>query len=174
MFHHDSTRTHRHDHSGHARPRDFRCCLCDWHSAQSRARAVEIAFSFLSNSLALISDGVHNFSDVLGLLLAWGAGRGLRPGSQARFADLWLPAGLYPRCPRQCGAAATGAIDIEAIRRFAEAPPVASATVIWAAGLQLSSTQRRRCCSWADENMISTSRARSCIWLGMRLCRLVW
>ncbi|WP_281807257.1 cation transporter [Methylocystis echinoides] len=30
---------------------------------------MELLFGFLSNSLALISDGVHNFSDVLGLLL---------------------------------------------------------------------------------------------------------
>jgi cobalt-zinc-cadmium efflux system protein len=34
---------------------------------------VEVVFGFLSQSLALLTDAGHNLSDVLGLLLAWGA-----------------------------------------------------------------------------------------------------
>lgn len=34
---------------------------------------IEAAFGFLSNSLSLLADAGHNFSDVLVLLLAWGA-----------------------------------------------------------------------------------------------------
>ena len=34
---------------------------------------IEVIYGFLSNSLALIADAGHNLSDVLGLLLAWGA-----------------------------------------------------------------------------------------------------
>lgn len=34
---------------------------------------IEAVFGFLTNSLALLADAGHNFSDVLGLLLAWGA-----------------------------------------------------------------------------------------------------
>ena len=34
---------------------------------------VEAVFGVLSDSLALLTDAGHNFSDVLGLLLAWGA-----------------------------------------------------------------------------------------------------
>src|SRR5215471_15102364 len=33
----------------------------------------EIVFGYLANSLALVSDALHNFSDVIALLLAWGA-----------------------------------------------------------------------------------------------------
>src|SRR5262245_58504993 len=33
----------------------------------------ELGVGFFANSLALISDALHNFSDVVGLLLAWGA-----------------------------------------------------------------------------------------------------
>ena len=33
----------------------------------------EVVFGFLSNSLALLADAGHNLSDVMGLLLAWGA-----------------------------------------------------------------------------------------------------
>ena len=35
--------------------------------------AVELAFGFWANSLALLADAGHNFSDVVGLLIAWGA-----------------------------------------------------------------------------------------------------
>lgn len=35
--------------------------------------AVEVTFGFLSNSLLLLADAGHNFSDVVILLLAWGA-----------------------------------------------------------------------------------------------------
>src|SRR5689334_16484773 len=33
----------------------------------------EVIFGFYANSLALLADAGHNFSDVVGLLLAWGA-----------------------------------------------------------------------------------------------------
>lgn len=33
----------------------------------------EVAFGLRSHSLALLSDAGHNLSDVLGLVLAWGA-----------------------------------------------------------------------------------------------------
>src|SRR5213592_43055 len=35
--------------------------------------AVELTAGFLAGSLALVADAGHNLSDVLGLLLAWGA-----------------------------------------------------------------------------------------------------
>src|SRR5947207_8244825 len=34
---------------------------------------LEIIYGRISNSLALVTDAVHNFGDVLGLALAWGA-----------------------------------------------------------------------------------------------------
>ena len=34
---------------------------------------VELGFGFFSGSLALLADAGHNASDVVGLLLAWGA-----------------------------------------------------------------------------------------------------
>lgn len=35
--------------------------------------AIEITFGIIAGSVALIADATHNFTDVLGLLLAWGA-----------------------------------------------------------------------------------------------------
>ena len=34
---------------------------------------IEVVFGVLSHSLALVADAGHNLSDVLGLLIAWGA-----------------------------------------------------------------------------------------------------
>lgn len=34
---------------------------------------IEVVYGVMINSMALIADAGHNFSDVLGLLLAWGA-----------------------------------------------------------------------------------------------------
>jgi cobalt-zinc-cadmium efflux system protein len=93
--------------------------------------AAEVIYGFYANSLALLADAGHNFSDVIGLVLAWGA-----------FAIAnWRPSSRYTY--RLHGAsilaalangiillAATGAIAWEAIRRFAEPPDVASGTVI--------------------------------------------
>jgi cobalt-zinc-cadmium efflux system protein len=96
----------------------------------------QVGFGWVSNSLALISDGVHNFSDVVGLLLAWGAswvGRWLPTASRTygfRRASILAALGNAALL-----LVATGAIVIEAIRRFAQALPVESNTVMWVAGV---------------------------------------
>lgn len=96
----------------------------------------QLGFGYLSNSLALISDGVHNFSDVIGLLLAWGAtwaGR-LQPTASRTYgfrrASILAALGNAALL-----LVATGAIVIEALRRFAEAQPVESNMVMWVAGV---------------------------------------
>jgi cobalt-zinc-cadmium efflux system protein len=75
MQHQDSDNIHKHDHSsrghGHA-PKTFGAAFAIGTALNLALVLAEVAFGFLSRSLALISDGVHNFSDVLGLLLAWG------------------------------------------------------------------------------------------------------
>jgi cobalt-zinc-cadmium efflux system protein len=96
----------------------------------------QVGFGWVSNSLALISDGVHNFSDVVGLLLAWGAswvGRWQPTASRTygfRRASILAALGNAALL-----LVATGAIVIEAIRRFAQALPVESNTVMWVAGV---------------------------------------
>jgi cobalt-zinc-cadmium efflux system protein len=138
MQHQESGHPHGHDHSGHGHahaPRTFGLAFAIGAALNLVLVLAEVGFGFLSNSLALISDGVHNFSDVLGLLLAWGG--------------MWLatrrPSGSHTYGYRSASIlaalgnsallfVATGAIIIEAMRRFAEAPPVASGTVLWVAG----------------------------------------
>ncbi len=91
----------------------------------------QVAYGLLGNSLALLADAGHNFGDVMGLLLAWGA---------YAIAD-WRPSAHFTY---RMGAAsifsafanglillvATGAITREAILRFAEPQEVATLPVM--------------------------------------------
>ena len=97
---------------------------------------VEAGFGFATNSMALLADAGHNLSDVLGLLVAWGAASlskrsptehytyGMRRSSilAALFNAVFL-------------LVAVGAIAFEAVRRFAEPQPVAGGTVITVASI---------------------------------------
>ncbi|MGA9599284.1 MAG: cation diffusion facilitator family transporter, partial [Methylocystis sp.] len=70
MGHDHEHHLHAHDHS-HA-PRDFGVAFAIGTALNLALVIAQLTYGLKSNSLALISDGVHNFSDVLGLLLAWG------------------------------------------------------------------------------------------------------
>ena len=133
--HHDSYLP-GHSH-GHVPSRgDFRRSFAIATTLNVAFMAAEVIYGFYANSLALLADAGHNFSDVIGLVLAWGA-----------FAiSNWRPSGRYTY--RLHGASilaalangiilllATGAITWEAVRRFAEPPQVASGTVIVIAAL---------------------------------------
>jgi cobalt-zinc-cadmium efflux system protein len=134
----DSGNTHKHDRNehGHAHaPKTFGAAFAVGTALNLALVVAEVAFGFLSNSLALISDGVHNLSDVLGLLLAWGGSwLARRQPSDSRTYGYRRASILAAVGNAALLFAATGAITMESIRRFAEAPPVASAMVLWVAG----------------------------------------
>src|SRR5258708_482494 len=70
--HHDHS--HAHGHAGHSHARDnFGFAFAAGVALNTVFIAAELIFGYAANSLALISDAVHNFSDVIALLLAWGA-----------------------------------------------------------------------------------------------------
>lgn len=52
---------------------------------------VEVIFGVFAGSLALLADAGHNLSDVLGLLLAWGAANlsSLKPGVTTNGTELY-------------------------------------------------------------------------------------
>jgi cobalt-zinc-cadmium efflux system protein len=62
-----------HDHHHHHAPPDFNRAFLIGVLLNITFVVVEVVFGLLSNSLALLTDAVHNLSDVLGLVLAWGA-----------------------------------------------------------------------------------------------------
>ena len=96
---------------------------------------IEAVFGWISNSIALVADAGHNFSDVLGLLAAWGAMALARRPAGGRFtyglgrssvlAALGNSVLLFIAC---------GAIAWESIGRIFDPPPVAGITVMWVAG----------------------------------------
>lgn len=98
--------------------------------------AVEVIFGFRANSLSLLADAGHNFSDVIGLLMAWGAltlakrvpserfTYGLRSSTiMAAFANAMLLL------------IAVGGIALEAIQRLTASVPVSETTMIWVAAV---------------------------------------
>ena len=95
---------------------------------------VEAVFGYLANSLALVADAGHNLSDVLGLLLAWGASiLARRLPTPRRTYGLRRSSILAALLNAVILLIAVGGIAWEAIRRFSTPGPIASGTVIWVA-----------------------------------------
>src|SRR6187397_972543 len=70
--HHDHS--HAYGHAGHSHaPDHFGVAFAVGIALNTAFVAAEFGFGYAANSLALISDAVHNFSDVVALLLAWAA-----------------------------------------------------------------------------------------------------
>jgi cobalt-zinc-cadmium efflux system protein len=95
---------------------------------------VEFIYGQLTHSLALVADAGHNLSDVLALLLAWGAAvlarRHPTPGRTYGLRRSSILAALVNAVVLLI---AVGAIAWEAVRRFSEPTPVAEETIIWVA-----------------------------------------
>ncbi|WP_372396818.1 cation diffusion facilitator family transporter [Azospirillum sp. HJ39] len=92
---------------------------------------VEAVYGVLANSTALLADAGHNLSDVMGLLLAWGAvwlGRRLPKGRYTYgFGYASILASLLNATILLI---AVGAILMEAANRLAAPEPVAESTVM--------------------------------------------
>ena len=95
---------------------------------------VEAVFGVIANSVALLADAGHNLSDVLALLLAWGAAWLTRRQPTRRhtygFGSSSILASLINA---MLLLVAVGAIAFEAIGRIFRPEPVAEFTVIWVA-----------------------------------------
>jgi cobalt-zinc-cadmium efflux system protein len=128
---------HSHGHVGHSHaPDHFGFAFAAGVTLNTVFVVAELVFGYAANSLALISDAVHNFSDVISLLLAWGA--------------IWL-AGKQPTHRHTYGyrrasilaalfnagllLIAVGGIAVEAINRIQEPAAVAGWTVVVVAAL---------------------------------------
>jgi len=85
--------------------------------------AVEAGYGFSTDSLALLSDALHNLGDVLGLGLAWGAAVLARRAPTDRHTYGWRRATLLsPLANALLLVAFAGALSWEAVRRL-DAPP---------------------------------------------------
>ncbi|MCP6759790.1 MAG: cation diffusion facilitator family transporter [Fischerella sp. CENA71] len=92
---------------------------------------VEAVFGFLTNSLALSADAGHNLSDVLGLVLAWGASWLARRRPTKRYTYGLRRSSILAALLNACLLlVAMGAIAIEAIQRLSNPMPVTGSTMI--------------------------------------------
>ena len=92
---------------------------------------IEAVFGLLSNSMALLADAGHNLSDVLGLLLAWGAAALSKRAPTRRFTyGLRKTSVLAALFNSLFLVLAIGAVALAAIQRLGEPPAVAGLTVM--------------------------------------------
>ena len=131
-----------HDHS-HNHSSNFNAAFAIGIALNTAYVLFEVIFGVIGHSLALLADAGHNLSDVLGLLLAWGASAmtrslptkrrtyGLRGSSilAALFNAIFLLVSV-------------GAIVWEALRRFKAPTEVAANTIIWVSlvGIAINTT----------------------------------
>lgn len=97
---------------------------------------VEVVYGLLINSMALLADAGHNFSDVLGLILAWGGAYLAKTAvTKSRTYGLRKSTILAALFNAIILLIAVGAITIEAIRKIAEPEPIGGTTMMIVAGV---------------------------------------
>ncbi|MGJ5208420.1 cation diffusion facilitator family transporter [Bradyrhizobium sp. HKCCYLR20261] len=134
---HSHAHSHSHSHAGHSHaPTSFGTAFAVGVSLNTAFVIAELVFGYAANSLALISDAIHNLSDVMSLLLAWGALwlSGRRPTDRhtygyrrASILAALINAGLL--------LLVVGGIAVEAFDRLRNPGEVAGVTVLWVAAL---------------------------------------
>lgn len=97
---------------------------------------VEVIYGFLINSMALLADAGHNFSDVLGLILAWGGAYLAQTAvTKSRTYGLRKATVLAALFNAIILLIAVGAITIEAIRKISDPAPIGGTTMMIVAGV---------------------------------------
>ena len=123
-----------HHHHGH--PTDYGGAFALAVGLNTVFVVVEFVFGFIANSTALTADAGHNLSDILGLLLAWGATALSRRTPNGRFTyGLRASSILAAVANAVLLLIACGAIAWEAAGRFFQPPVVAGVTVTLVAGV---------------------------------------
>ena len=143
---HHAGHHHHHDHAGHSHSHGHGAHV---HAPASFGRAFAIGISlntalviaqgiygYLANSTALLADAGHNLSDVLGLVMAWGAAVAAKRAPSGRFTYGFRASTILAALANAVFLlVATGAIGWEAILRLREPEPIAGVTVMIVAGI---------------------------------------
>lgn len=141
--HHDHDHHHGHDH-GHAHgpgghshaPKDFGRAFAIGVGLNFAFVLVEAAVGLWSGSLALLADAGHNLSDVLSLLLAWGATILAKTAPTARRTyGLRKATVLASLANAVLLLVAVGVIVSEALHRFTSPAPIATGPVMIVAAI---------------------------------------
>jgi cobalt-zinc-cadmium efflux system protein len=132
---------HSHSHAGHRHahaPVDFGFAFAVATVLNVALVAAQVVFGLMANSIALLADAGHNFGDVLGLLLAWGAHVVARWHPTERFTYGFRSASILSALLNAVTLlVATGAIAWEAIQRLPDPGQVGGLTVMVVAGIGL-------------------------------------
>ncbi|MBR0903391.1 cation diffusion facilitator family transporter [Bradyrhizobium liaoningense] len=151
MGSHDHHGHHHHDHAGHSHhhghghghghahvhaPANFGKAFAIGISLNIALVVAEAVYGYLGNSTALLADAGHNLSDVLGLVVAWGASIAARRAPSGRFTYGFRASTILAALANAVFLlVATGAIGWEAILRLQQPEPVAGITVMVVAGI---------------------------------------
>jgi cobalt-zinc-cadmium efflux system protein len=134
--HDESKHAHGHNHGHHHGPANYNAAFAIGVSLNLIFVVVEAVYGLLAHSLSLLADAGHNLSDVLGLLLAWGAVYLSRKEPTAQWTyGLRRSSILAALANAVLLLIAVGGIGWEAARRFGHPEPVAGGTVMWVAGV---------------------------------------
>src|ERR1700693_4007200 len=127
---------HDHSHSHSTSPRNFNTAFAVGIALNTAYVLFEVIFGFIAHSTALLADAGHNLSDVLGLLLAWGAvWLGTRKPSERYTFGLGSSSILASLANAALLLFACGAIVLEAVQRLLNPAPVAGLDVFIVATL---------------------------------------
>src|SRR5690606_23584409 len=100
---------------------------------------LEAGYGFLTGSLALLSDALHNLGDVLGLALAWGAAAMAQWPPTERHTYGWRRATLLsPLANAVLLVGLSGALAWEAVRRMWAPPELPGLTIIVVAAIGIA------------------------------------
>jgi len=134
MHSHSHAHDHTHTHGGDARSARLGRAFAAGIALNVAFVIVEVILGLMANSLALVADAMHNLSDVVGLVLAWGASAlALRPPS-ARFTYGFRGSTILAALANaMLLLVVTGGIAWEALHRLKNPGIVNETLMIWVA-----------------------------------------
>ena len=136
---HDHSHSRGHGHGHHHGPASYNAAFALGVALNVGFVAIEAGFGVAAHSLALLADAGHNLSDVLGLLMAWGAMfLSRQPPTRHRTYGLRRSSILAALANAILLLVAVGGIAWEAVRRFGHPAPVSGRTVTWVAAVGIA------------------------------------
>ena len=134
--HHEAGHGHDHGHGhGHA-PLDWSRAFAIGVVLNTAFVAVEVVLGIVSGSMALIADAGHNLSDVLSLLLAWGAATLAKRPATERFTYGYRSSTILAALANAVLLlVALGVILAETVQRLGDPQPIDTGLVMIVAGI---------------------------------------
>ncbi|MEP5937067.1 MAG: cation diffusion facilitator family transporter [Erythrobacter sp.] len=137
---HEHGHGHSHGHGSHSHaPANFDRAFLIGIILNTGFVIVEAVFGLLSGSMALLADAGHNLSDVLALLLAWGASVAAKRPATARYTYGFKSSTILAALANAALlAVAIGAITFETFHRLLEPAPVEGMTMVIVAAIGIA------------------------------------